>query len=92
MIRGVSLLYEHKLLPLFFGLVVTLNFGTPEVSFNESEGIYRMCIVKDGVALQRITVRLTDTSGTAIRNQGKDQKIILQYFWDVIKDTRNSGR
>lgn len=36
-----------------------------------------MCIVKEGVAAQRITVRLTDTPGTAIRNEGKPENQTL---------------
>ena len=49
---------------------VTVEFGSPEASFNESDGVYRMCIVKDRETAQRVTVQITDTPGTADRNQG----------------------
>ena len=51
--------------------VVTVMFGRPEASFNESEGMYSMCIVKDRVTARRVSVTILDTSGTAIRNTGK---------------------
>ena len=50
---------------------MTVSFGRPEASFNESDGEYRMCIVKDSETAQRVTVELTDTPGTAGRNEGK---------------------
>ena len=49
---------------------VTVGFGRPEATFNESDGLYRMCIVKDRVTAQRVTVEISDTPGTADRNQG----------------------
>ena len=45
-------------------------FGSPEASFNESDGEYRMCIVKDSVTAQTVTVPLFDNPGTAGRDEG----------------------
>ena len=59
------------LIDIYSGAVVTVSFGRPEASFNESDGEYRMCIVKDRDTAQRVTVELTDTPGTAGRNEGK---------------------
>ena len=49
---------------------MTVGFGRPEAGFNESDGAYRMCIVKDRVTAQRVTVALSDTPGTAQRDEG----------------------
>ena len=57
---------------------MTVGFGRPEASFNESDGRYRMCIVKDRETAQRVTVEVTDTPGTAGRNEGKH--ILLTHY------------
>ena len=46
-------------------------FGSPEATFNESDGIYRMCIVKDSVTAIRVIVALEDIPGTALLNEGR---------------------
>lgn len=50
--------------------VVTVEFGRPEATFNESEGKYTMCIVKDKETVHSVIVSLTDIPGTAERNIG----------------------
>lgn len=50
--------------------VVTVEFGRPEATFNESEGKYTMCIVKDKETVRSVIVSLTDIPGTAERNIG----------------------
>ena len=57
-------------------------FARPEASFNESEGRYTMCIVKDSVTAQRVTVLLSDDSGTALRDEGK---LIIYIYTTLLK-------
>ena len=51
--------------------MVTVMFARPMASFNESDGAYRMCVVKDRVTARRVTVTLTDAPGTAGRDEGE---------------------
>lgn len=53
---------------------VTVEFGRPEASFNESDGLYRMCIVKDRVTAQRVIVEISDTPATAGRDEGERKR------------------
>lgn len=57
---------------------VRVDFGRPEASFNESDGIYTMCIVKNTTTAQRVTVELSNTPGTALLDEGR-------FLWFVMK-------
>ena len=46
-------------------------FGRSMASFNESDGAYRMCVVKDRVTARRVTITLSDIPETAGRNEGE---------------------
>lgn len=50
---------------------MTVQFGRPSATFNESDGLYRMCIVKDRDTASRVTVSITDTPVSANRDEGE---------------------
>ena len=66
-----------------FFTVVTLGFEKPEASFNESDGQYKVCIVKDKETASNIVVSVQSRPGTAQQNIG----ILLQR--KMIKIIRN---
>ena len=50
---------------------VTVGFGSDGVSVQESSGQFRMCVVRDRVALQDITVTISSEDNTAISDIGR---------------------
>ena len=50
---------------------VTVGFGSHGVSVQESSGQFMMCVVRDRVALQNITVTISADDDTAISDVGK---------------------
>ena len=49
---------------------MTVGFGSEGVSVVESSGEFRMCVVRDRVALQDITVTIEAQDETATSNTG----------------------
>ena len=60
----------HALKRHFVYVEVTVGFGSPGVSVQESSGQFMMCVVRDVEALQDITVTISSEDGTAIANIG----------------------
>ena len=60
----------HALKRYFVFIEVTVGFGSPGVSVNESSGQFMMCVVRDVEALQDITVTISSEDGTAISDVG----------------------
>ena len=56
---------------------VTVMFGRSMASFNESDGVYRMCVVKDRVTARRVTITLSDMPETAGRDEGEGSNIVI---------------
>ena len=50
---------------------MTVGFGSDGVSVQESSGQFTMCVVRDCVALQDITVTISAVDDTAISDVGK---------------------
>ena len=50
---------------------MTVGFGSEGVSVVESSGEFRMCVVRDRVALQDITVTIVAQDESAISDVGK---------------------
>ena len=70
-----------SLLNLFFFIiilclcsVVTVGFGSGGVTVYESSGQFIMCVVKDQVVVQEVTVTIDPQNETAISNLGKVTK------------------
>ena len=51
--------------------VVTVSFGTPQVTVSESSGFFTMCVVLNREALQDVDVELESVDGTAVAVDGK---------------------
>ena len=62
---------DHNKYQLYSSSDVTVMFGRPMASFNESDGEYRMCVVKDRVTARRVTITLSDSPDTAGRDEGE---------------------
>ena len=69
-----SIITTHTLTELMLLCInfvdVTVGFGSPGVSVQESSGQFMMCVVRDSEALQDITVTISSEDGTAISNVG----------------------
>ena len=50
---------------------VTVGFGSDGMSVQESSGQFMMCVVRDRVALQDITITILADDNTAISGIGK---------------------
>lgn len=51
--------------------VVNVGFGRPNVTVNEDDGQFMMCVTKDRVTLVDVIVTITTSPGTATEGVGK---------------------
>jgi hypothetical protein len=56
---------------MFFSAAVNVRFGRPNVTVNESDGEFMMCVVKDRDTAVPVTVIIVTRSGTATEGMGE---------------------
>ena len=52
-------------------VVVSVRFGSPNVTVPEEVGVFMMCVLKDRDTIGRVTVTLSSAPGTATEGIGK---------------------
>lgn len=53
-------------------VAVTVSFGRPNVTVNESDGFFRMCVVKDRETIVPVTVDIISRAGSATEGSGEE--------------------